>query len=139
MSILNAKNYLFTMLFICISFFSFDKKVDCKNFRIGQFTSNYLKHRGVLAVYNRTSDSTQEETATFPNSLSFTTQYKVVWRSDCHYVLYFLSTTLDEDKSTMVKGDSIDVIIQKVISNNKIQITSDFKGWQLTDTLTMLD
>lgn len=139
LSVMKQKIVLSYLIICVLLLCSFSVETTCNDFRTGQFTSNYLKHLGVSCVYIRTDDSSQTEVATFPNDVTVTLQYKVVWRTDCKYILYFQSSTLREDSPRMTVGDSIEVVIQKVIAGNKIQIQSNFKGWLLTDTLTKID
>ena len=139
LSEMKQKNVLCYLIVCSLLLCSFNEETKCDDFRTGEFTSNYLKHLGVSCIYIRTNDSTQKEVATFPNELTVTLQYKVVWRTDCKYILYFESSTLREDSPRMVIGDSVEVTIQKVIARNKIQIQSNFKGRLLTDTLTKID
>ena len=84
----------------------------------------------------RVNDSVQVEEISYKSHYA-KSYYDVVWKSDCHYVLVY-SYTIGE-VGAYRKGDSIDVVIDKVLTDSSIRVKISFKDQLTYDTMTKRD
>lgn len=108
-----------------------EHKKDCTAFRTGTFGSMAMNNGGNSAIISR-EEATQAEVVIF-NGVGMTNQYKVAWRSDCDYTLFYVSTDNPLYK-TLKPGDSMTVNILETFGDSAYSYKSSYNNIISYDT-----
>lgn len=126
------KNQIYIVLLLAaLSTSCGEHQKDCTAFKTGTFGSMAMKNSGNSAIISR-GETTQAEVVIF-NGVGMTNQYKVAWRSDCDYTLFFVSTDNSQYK-VLKEGDSMTVNILETFGDTAYSYKSSFNNIISYDT-----